>query len=121
QARGLFGFNSRVLLLQKSYHKHGPLLIIYFWVKQRGDACWVSRKKFPFNGKFPATGVRPRQGGIRVPPIAVVPRVPLMFIRGLCAKPHAISPIRFADTQPNTLSVWRRMPRFGFHTMSVDV
>src|SRR5438093_2845016 len=56
------GFKSRGLLLQKSFHKHGPLLIIDFWVKQRGAACWVSRKNFLSMESFP----QPAFGRVKV-------------------------------------------------------
>ena len=67
-------------------------------------------KKFLLRWKVSRNRRRPHQGGTSFPPIADVPRVPLMFFRRLCAKRHAISPIRIRRHTTQHVECWRRMP-----------
>src|SRR5207247_11187656 len=107
---------------QRSFHKHGPLLIIDFCAKQRGATCWVSGKTIPFRWKVSLTGVGRIKGGILVPTNCRCPSsaTPYVHPEKPCAKVTIIANAHSPTHNP-TRRVLAANAEFGFHTMSVDL
>jgi len=102
---GLCEFKSRGRLLQRSFHKHGPLLIIDSWAKQRGATCWVSGNNFFSMESFPQLASAASRWH---PPSH---QLQMSLECHSCSSgdfAQKVTPYRqfaFADTQPNTSSV----------------